>query len=126
MSRTVTEDKDPGVSVIELEEEFIKHMERGGRKIRLLAAIAILAGAYFAINYFVQLVVLPYGMGIRSETVNLVDPGLVVLGVFSLVISLLWCYAGVRDLLFQRRLAKRIRQVRELQAQVAQEYGLDK
>ncbi|HYA56697.1 MAG TPA: hypothetical protein VED22_07885 [Nitrososphaerales archaeon] len=122
----MSEDKDPSVSIIELQEEFIQHMERGGRKIRLLALIAIIAGAYFALNYFFQLVVLPYGLGITSETVNLVDPALVALGVVSLVVSLLWFYAGVRDLVFERRLAKRIREVRELQSQVAQKYSLGK
>jgi len=122
----MSEDKDPSVSIIELQEEFIQHMERGGRKIRLLALIAIIAGAYFALNYFFQLVVLPYGLGITSETVNLVDPALVALGSVSLVVSLLWFYAGVRDLVFERRLAKRIREVRELQSQVAQKYSLGK
>jgi len=122
----MSEDKDPSVSIIELQEEFIQHMERGGRKIRLLALIAIIAGAYFALSYFFQLVVLPYGLGITSETVNLVDPALVALGVVSLVVSLLWFYAGVRDLVFERRLAKRIREVRELQSQVAQKYSLGK
>jgi len=122
----MSEDKDPSVSIIELQEEFIQHMERGGRKIRLLALIAIIAGAYFALNYFFQLVVLPYGLGITSETVNLVDPALVALGAVGLVVSLLWFYAGVRDLVFERRLAKRIREVRELQSQVAQKYSLGK
>jgi len=121
----MSEDKDPGVSIIELQEEFIQHMERGGRKIRLLSLIAIVAGAYFALNYFLQLVVLPYGLGITSETVNLVDPTLAALGLVSLVISLLWFGAGLRDLMFERRLAKRIKEVRELQAQVARKYGLD-
>lgn len=120
----MSEDKDAGVSMIELQEEFIQHMERGGRKIRLLALVATVAGGYFAVSYFVQLVVLPYGLGITSQTVDLVDPGLVALGAASLAISLLWCYAGVRDLFFERRLAKRIREVRDLQAQTAKKFGL--
>ena len=120
----MSEEKDPSVSIIELQDEFIQHVERGGRKIRLLALIAIFAGGYFALNYFIQLVVLPYGLGITSETVNLVDPTLVATGAISLVISLLWFYAGLRDLVFERRLAKRIREVRELQSQVAKKYGL--
>jgi len=120
----MSEEKDPSVSIIELQEEFIQHVERGGRKIRLLALIAIFAGGYFALNYFIQLVVLPYGLGTTSETVNLVDPTLVATGAISLVISLLWFYAGLRDLVFERRLAKRIKEVRELQSQVAKKYGL--
>jgi len=120
----MSEDKDPSVSIIELQEEFVQHMERGGRKIILLALIAVVSGAYFALNYFLQLVVLPYGLGIKSQTVNLVDPALVAVGSVSLVISLLWLYAGLRDLVFGRRLERRIKELRELQAQVAQKYGL--
>ena len=122
----MSEDKDPNVSIIELQEEFVQHIERGGRKITLLALIAAVSGAYFALNYFLQLVVLPYGLGITSQTVNLVDPVLVAVGTVSLVISLLWLYAGLRDLMFGRRLEKRIKELRELQAQVAQKYGLGK
>ncbi|MDG6909063.1 MAG: hypothetical protein JRN16_09435 [Nitrososphaerota archaeon] len=118
------EEKDAGVSIIELQEEFIQHMERGGKKIRLLSLVATIVGAYFAVSYFVQLVVLPYGLGITSQTVDLVNPGLVGLGILSLAISLLWCYAGVRNLLFERKLAERIREVRELQAESAKKYGL--
>jgi len=92
----------------------------------LLALIAVVSGAYFALNYFLQLVVLPYGLGITSQTVDLVDPALVAAGSVSLVISLLWLYAGLRDLMFGRRLEKRIRELRQLQAQVAQKYGLGK
>jgi len=120
----MSEDKDLNVSTIELLEEFMQHMESGGRKIRTLAVIASVAGAYFAINYFLQLVVLPYGLGIKSQTVNLVDPGLMVIGGVSLIISLLWFYAGLRDIIFERRLARRIKEIRALQTQVAEKYGL--
>ncbi len=120
----MSEDKDPGVAMIELQEEFIQHMERGGKKIRLLALVAVVAGAYFAVTYFVQLVVLPYALGITSQTVDLVDPGLVALGIVGLAVSLLWCYAGARNILFERRLAERIKEVRSLQAETAKRYGL--
>jgi hypothetical protein len=118
------EDKDPGVSMIELQEEFIRHMERGGKKIRMLALVATVTGAYFAVSYFVQLVVVPYGLGVTSQTVDLVAPGLVAVGILSLAVSILWCYAGARNLLFERRLAERIREVRKLQSETAKKYGL--
>ncbi len=102
----------------------MQHIERGGSKIKLLALIAMLAGGYFAVSYFVQLVVLPYFLGIASQTVNLVDPSLVAAGLVSLAISLLWFFSGLRDLLFERRLAARIKEIRALQAQVAERYGL--
>ena len=120
----VSDDQDQGVSMIELQEEFIQHLERGGRKITLLAAIATIAGGYFAVTYFIQLVVFPYVLGITTQTVNLVDPALISVGVLSLAISLMWFYAGVRDLLFGRRIAKRIREIRALQSQAAKNFGL--
>ena len=118
------EGEDPSVSMIELQEEFIQHMERGGRKITLLAAIATIAGAYFAVSYFLQLVVLPYVFGVTTQTVNLVDPGLMVVGGVSLAVSVLWLYAGLRDLMFGRVMAKRIKEIRCLQSQAAAKYGL--
>ena len=122
----MSEDRDLNVTMIEMQEEFVQHMERGGRKIALLAAIAALSGAYFAVNYFLQLAILPYVLGIRTQTVNLVDPGLVAVGVASLAVSLLWSYAGLRDLFFARRMAKQVREIRRLQSQVASKYGLPK
>jgi hypothetical protein len=122
----VSDAKDPNVSMIELQEEFMQHMERGGRKITLLAVIATIAGAYFAINYFLQLVVLPYALGVKEQTVNLVDPELVAVGLVSLVVSLLWFYAGLRDLAFGRRMSKQIREIRSLQSQAAKKYGLER
>ncbi|MDG6988045.1 MAG: hypothetical protein JRN21_01830 [Nitrososphaerota archaeon] len=121
----MSEDGDAGVSIIELQEEFIQHLESGGRRIRTLAIIATVAGAYFALSYFVQLVVLPYMLGVTTQTVDLVSPGLVAAGVVSLVVSLLWCYVGLRDILFQRRMSRRIKDVRELQSETRKRYGLD-
>ena len=118
------EDEDPNVSMIEMQEEFIQHMESGGKKITLLAIVATIAGAYFAVNYFLQLVVFPYLLGITTQTVNLVDPGLVAVGAVSLAVSLLWFYAGVRDVMFGRKMAKQIREIRETQARAAKKYGL--
>ena len=120
----MTEESDTGVSSIELQEEFIQHMEAGGRKIRLLAVIATLSGAYFAVNYFLQLVVFPFGLGITTQSVNLLDPGLMAVGALSLAISLLWLFAGLRDLRFERRVAKQVREIRELQSRTAKRYGI--
>jgi hypothetical protein len=120
----MSEDKNPNVASIELHEEFIQHMERGGRKIQILALIATLAGAYFSVVYFLQLFILPYVLGITTQTVNLVDPSLMGLEVISLLIALLWFYAGLRDLAFQSNMAKRIREIRALQRQLAAKYDL--
>ena len=120
----MSEDNDPNVSIIELQEDFIQHYERGGRKILVLALIATLAGGYFAFVYFLQLVVLPFALGVTSQTVNLVDPNLMALESVSLAIALLWLLAGVRDVLFARRMARRIKEIRAQQEQIAKRYGL--
>jgi hypothetical protein len=121
----MSEDKDPNVSMIEFQEEFIQHYERGGKKIRLLALIATLAGGYFAFVYFLQLVILPFALGITSQTVNLIDPSLMVLEAVGFTIALLWFLTGVRDLIFANRMARQIKEIRTLQAQVAKKYGLN-
>lgn len=121
----MAEETDPNVSMIELQEEFLEHYERGGKKIRFLALIATLAGGYFTLAYFLQLVVLPFVLEIRSQTVNLVDPGLMILEAASLIIALLWFVAGIRDLIFANRVARRIRDIRARQADFAKKYGLD-
>ena len=121
----MTEDRVPNGSLIELQEEFLQHGERGGRKITLLALIATLAGAYFPINYFLQLEVFPFGLGIKTQTVNLLDPALMAAGAVSHIISLTWAMAGLRDLLFARRLARQVKEIRSLQAEAAKKYGLE-
>lgn len=121
----MSEERSPAVSMIELQEEFVQHFERGGRKIRFLALIATVAGAYFALTYFLQLVILPFALGITSQTVDLVDPSLMALEAVGFVVALLWFLAGLRDLSFASRMARQIREIRTLQAEVAKKYGLD-
>lgn len=120
----MAKETDPNVSIIELQEEFLEHYERGGKKIRFLALIAILAGGYFAFTYFLQLVVLPFMLGITSQTVNLVDPSLMAFEAAGFIIALLWFLAGLRDLIFANRISRRISEIRTRQAEIAKEYGL--
>ena len=122
----MSEEKDPSVSMIELQEEFVQHYESGGKKVRFLALVATVAGGYFALVYFLQLVILPFALGIRSQTVDLVDPSLMALEAVGFAVALLWCLAGIRDLAFAGRLAWQVMDLRALQAQVAEKYGLDK
>ena len=86
--------------------------------------IATFAGGYFALAYFLQLVVLPYALGITSQTVNLVDPSLMAAEAVSFTIALLWFFAGLRDLVFARKLSSRVKEIRALQAELAKKYGL--
>ena len=47
-------------------------------------------------------------------------------GVVRLAISLLKLYAGVRDLRFERRVARQTGETRDLQTRVPRKYGLDR
>jgi len=59
----MSEDKDLNVPTIELLEEFMQHMESGGRKIRTLAVIASVVGAYFPSTTSSNLSSFPMGWG---------------------------------------------------------------
>lgn len=121
----MSEDKDPYVSGIEIHEEFMQHIERGGGIIKTLAVITILVSGALAVSYVSQLVILPFALGITSQTVNLVDPSLMATEVALLTLTLIWFYVGLRDYRFVRKMARQVREIRVLEAQAAKKYGLD-
>jgi len=121
----MSEDKNPNVSTIELHEEFIQHIENGGGLIRTLSAVTVVVAALLAISYLSQLVLLPYVYGVKSQTVNLVDPALQATELLLTVLTLVWLYVGLRDYFFARRLAKQVKEIRAMEAEVAKKYGLD-
>ena len=70
------EDKHPGVMAINAHEDFLEHVERGSSKIRFLSRVTVLVASLLTISYLLQLVVLPFVLGVRAQTVDLVDPTL--------------------------------------------------
>ncbi|MDA4127479.1 MAG: hypothetical protein OK452_09830 [Thaumarchaeota archaeon] len=120
----MSEDKNPNVSTIELHEEFIQHIENGGGLVRTLSVVTVVVAALLATSYLSQLV-LPYVYGVKSQTVNLVDPALQATELLLTALTLVWLYVGLRDYFFARRLAKQVKEIRAMEAEVAKKYGLD-
>jgi len=63
-------------------------------------------------------VVCPVLLGVRTQTVDLVDPTLMAFEAGLLALTLAWLYVGVRDYRFTTKLAKQINEIRELQDQM--------
>jgi uncharacterized membrane protein (DUF373 family) len=120
----MSEDKSPYVSAIELHEEFVQHMEEGADRMRGLALVTIVVAILLAASYVTQLVVLPFMMGVMTQTVNLLDPSLMVVEVVLLVLILLWLYVGTKEYLFTRRIARQIAEIREEEARLARKLKL--
>lgn len=121
----MSEEKDPMVSALELHEEFMRHLENGGAKIGKLAVLTIIVASLLAVSYLLQLVVLPFVFGVTTQTVNLVDPSLMVFELGLLILTSLWLYVGFRDYRFTRRLTRQIREIRVAEAEIMKKYGLN-
>jgi hypothetical protein len=118
-------ESDPFVSGTELHEEFIQRVERSGRAIRRLSLLTVFVAGVLAASYFGQLVLLPFALGVKTQTVDLVDPALMALEAVLLALTLAWLYIGVRDYAFVGKLERQVREIRALQAEAAKKYGLE-
>lgn len=97
--------------VIESHEELIQHIERGQSRIKILSVITVVVSFLLAASYFSQLV-LPLSTGQRYETVDLLNPELIVLEILLLALSAAWLYVGVVNYLFASRLGKQVKEIR--------------
>lgn len=120
----MSEDKDPMVSALELHEEFLQHLERGGGKIKDLSLFTIGITTLLAVAYVSQLA-LSFVPGAATQTVNMADPTLEVVELVLLALALLWLYIGLRDYRFTRRLVPQIKEIRAAEAELMKKYGLD-
>jgi hypothetical protein len=120
----MTEEKEPHVMAIDAHEEFVQHIEEGGGRMATLALVTMAVSGLLAGSYVSQLLVVPYFMNIRYQTVDLLDPSLVALEVFLLALTLAWMYTGLREYLFAKRMVKRAKEIRTLETQAAAKYGL--
>lgn len=96
---------------IEAHEEFIQHIENGQRRIKTLSVITVIVAAILVASYFSQ-ILLPFVGGSRYQTVDLLNPSLIVTEVAVLILSAAWLYVGVVNYLFAARLGKQIREIR--------------
>jgi hypothetical protein len=120
----VEDESKPYVTALELHEEFVGHMEGGGKRMKRTSLLTVAASGVLAVLYFSQLVVLPFGLGVTRQTVDLTDPGLMATEAVVLLLTLLWLYTGVEEYRFAKRVSAQVEEIRRLQAQVAEKHGL--
>ena len=120
----MSDDRSPYVSAIELHEEFVQHMEAGGRRMKNLALLTVGVAAVLSALYLSQLVVLPWVLGVTVQTVDLTSPSLMATEAFVLALSLLWLYTGAREARFAARVQRQVKEIRALEASLAKEHGL--
>lgn len=104
-------------SVIEIHEEFLRRVEDGSAKIRVLSVITIIVAALLAASYVLQIAI-PYAGGGTTATVNLTDPALVALEVLLTLLALAWLYVGVSDYRFTSRLSRSISEARTREQEI--------
>ncbi len=119
----MTEERHPGVMAIETYEEFLQRVEAAGSKIRVLSGVTIFVALLLAATYVSQLLVVPFLLGVTTQTVNLVDPTLIAFESGLLILVLIWLYVGVRGYWFMTKLARQIREIRSVQSELAKRIG---
>jgi len=111
VSSSKDEGMSPGAKIVEAHEEFIQHIEAGQRRIRTLSVITLVVAVFLGASYASQ-IVYPYASGQSVVTVNLLDPGLLVLEVGALLLTFAWIFVGATDYLFATRLGRMIKEAR--------------
>ncbi len=120
----MADDKDAMVSSIELHEEFVQRVERTARMIKSLSLITVFVAGVLAVSYFSQLVVLPFVLGVKSQTVDLTSPPLMATEAVVLSLTIAWFAVGMRDYFFTTRVQRQVAEIRAIQAQTAEKYGV--
>jgi uncharacterized membrane protein len=110
------------VAILDAHEEFVQHIESGQTRIRFLSIITILVAFVLLASYFDQ-VLTPFATGMKTVTVNLLDPALLGLEVVLIVVTFAWLYIGVTNYLFASRLGKQIRDARAKERAIEQRLG---
>ena len=103
-------------SEVYIHDDFIRHVEVGASKMKLLSWITIVVAFLLALSYIAQLA-LPLA-GTTSVTVSLNDPAFVVTEVLVLILTVAWLYVGVRNLRFTTNLASQISAARRAEADI--------
>ncbi len=116
------DERSPAVSSLEVEEEFMQHVEAGGNKIRTLAIVSFAVAFLLVASYIIELL-LPLTSSTKVVEVNLADPSLMALEVFLILLGMAWLYLGFREYQFTTRLRKQVKEVRMLQREVLKKAG---
>ena len=103
--------------MLEAHEELIQRIESGQARIRALSIVTVVVAFLLAASYFSQ-IVLPFVGGERYQTVDLLNPSLIVFEVALVGLSAAWLYVGVVNYLFATRLGKQVREIRQAEREL--------
>ena len=113
----MSDEKSPAVMMLEAHEELIQRIESGQARIRALSIVTVVVAFLLAASYFSQ-IVLPFVGGERYQTVDLLNPSLIVFEVALVGLSAAWLYVGVVNYLFASRLGKQVREIRKAEREL--------
>jgi hypothetical protein len=116
-------DVHPTVKVLDLHEEFIRHVEVGSSKMKTISVVSLVVAGLLSASYLYQ-ILLPLVTGEKIVTTNLTDPVLVATELVILAITLAWFGVSLRELIFTERLAGQIRQIRQDERELMERTGL--
>ena len=105
-----------GPEIIDAHQDFVRHIEQGAARMRVLSAVTLVVAAVLALAYVSQLV-LPL-TGTTTVSVNLTDPFNVATELVVLVLAVVWLYVGVQDFRFSSRMRREIFEARSKEQQV--------
>ena len=114
----MSDDRERGPDIIDAHQELVGHIERGVRRMRVLAVLSVAVSAFLAVSYLAQLA-LPL-TGTRTETVDLADPALVATELVVLGVALVWLYVGLSDLKFSSKMMGEIGSARAKEKEIGQ------
>jgi len=119
--RSGADGMEPSVEIIEAHDDFVRHIESGQARIRVLSIITIAVAFLLLASYFYQ-VITPFTTGTTVVTVNLADPSLLALEVILILVTFAWLYVGVVNYLFASRLGNQIREARQREGEIEKRF----
>ena len=99
-------------ALYEVHGDFAEHLEKGSARVTVLSVITLAVSVVLLASYLSQ-IAYPLVTGQTSVTVNLVDPSLLAFEGVLVVLVLAWLYVGAVNFLWARRVAKRVREIKE-------------
>jgi hypothetical protein len=110
------------IKAIELNYILVDRMQTSASRVRLLSIITLVVAVLLLASYASQ-VILPFATGQTTATVNLLDPALLVFEGLLIVLTIAWIYVGAVNLLWSRRISKRIRELENFEDRLANRIG---
>jgi len=120
--KELTPDMPADIKAIELNYILVDRMEASASRVRLLSVITLVVAVLLLASYASQ-VILPFATGQTTATVNLLDPSLLVFEGLLIALTVAWIYVGAVNLLWSRRISKKIRELENFEDRLAARLG---